>query len=210
MQEEIAVQLLESGVDVAMGSGRNKFSASGRSDGRNLILDAKNKGYAVISSAKELSECKSNKILGLFGDPGAEPGLTAMTEKAISALSRNNKGFFLMVESAWPDKGGHNNDKDIVTRGVLELDKALRYALKFANANKDTLVIVTADHETGGLSIGNAGSKNDFSASWTSRGHTGSMVVLYAIGPGANKFAGTLDNTDIPRIISKFWGKTLN
>ncbi|MGC8862238.1 MAG: alkaline phosphatase, partial [Armatimonadota bacterium] len=84
-------------------------------------------------------------------------------------------------------------------------------AIDFAKKDGSTLVVVTADHDTGGMSAQEPNQENPkFSAGWTSGGHSGNMVPIYALGPGAELFTGTHDNTDIPRIMAKLWGATLN
>ncbi|OFX15542.1 MAG: hypothetical protein A2Z18_07240 [Armatimonadetes bacterium RBG_16_58_9] len=90
-------------------------------------------------------------------------------------------------------------------------DDAIRAALDFARKDGHTLVLVTADHETGGLAVHNADADHpDFTAGWESAGHSANMVPVYAYGPGSEDFAGTYDNTEIATICSGFWGRKLN
>jgi alkaline phosphatase len=217
---DIASQMMASRVDVIMGGGIGDFlpkeAGGGRTDGRNLLEEAKRKGYDVVSNRDQLAKSGADRILGLFA-PGvldgseSQPSLEQMTSKSISILENDRDGFFLEVEQALSDKGSHANNALIVENAVGELDKSVRAALDFAAQHKDTLVLVTADHETGGLAVkdpDNAGAK--VGAGWVSGGHSGNMVAVYAFGPGSTRFSGTHDNTDIPRILASLWGTTLS
>lgn len=213
--DDIAAQLIPSRVNVAFGAAPNAFvpksgDKAGRKDGRDLLAEARKRGYDVVNNADEMKQAASDRVLGVFAD-GAMPPLEDMTSKAISVLSRNPRGFFVMVESCYPDKGGHANNGEIVVKGVLDLDAALRKALEFAEKDGQTLVLVTADHETGGLAVQNPSDKNPgYTPTWTGGGHTANMVAVYAFGPGSELFAGTLDNTRIPRTLATMWKAKLN
>ena len=218
--EEIAVQMVASGVDVILGGGRQFFlpkSAGGaRADDRNLLDEAAKSGYDVFESAEAMQKTAANKMIGLFApnimtSERPEPTIAEMTAKAIEALNRNRKGFFLMSEGGKIDSGGHANDAGVAVKEMLMFDDAVRAALDFAKKDGHTLVIVTADHDTGGFAIGEPNAENPkFTPGWVTNGHTANMVAIYAFGPGAEKYSGTHDNTEIPRIIAKLWGRKLN
>lgn len=211
-EEDIALQLVESRIDVAMGSGRRYFAAGpdGRKDGLDVLARARRNGFDVLLDAPALAAGGGKRLLGLFSFDDAGPRLESMLEKTLGALARNRRGFFVMAESCLPDKGGHKNDIALSLRGVNELENALRCALRFAARDRHTLVVVTADHDTGGLAVQNGDERNPrFTPAWVDGHHTGNMVAVYAYGPGAEKFTGTHDNTDIPRIIASLWGRTL-
>ena len=125
--------------------------------------------------------------------------LEEMTRKAIETLSRDKDGFFLMVEGSMIDWGAHENNIDYVTSETIDLDKAIGVALDFANKNRETLVVVTADHETGGLVLtdGNI-SERKVTAKFGTTDHSGTMVPIFSYGPGAQKFSGIHDNTFFP------------
>ena len=216
MKEDIAAQLVASRVDVAFGDGKSSFipeSAGGaRKDGRDLLEDAKKRGYTVVDSADALAKSESYKMIGLF-DLGAQstPTIADMTSKALSILSKNNKGFFIMSEGAKIDTCSHGKDAKGMVREALNFDEAIRVALDFAKKNNDTLVVVTADHETGGCAVYGGDEANPkYTASYISGGHSANMVPIYAFGPGAELFSGTHDNTDIPKICVGFWKQRLN
>lgn len=166
-EASVAEQQLKMNVDVLMG-GRKQFflseiSAGKRKDGRNLLDEARAAGYAVVGDADELKAARSSKILGLFNmgnmayeiDRAStmEPSLAEMTAKTLDVLSRNPKGFFAMIEGGRIDHAAHRNDAAGTIRDTLAFDEAVGVAREFARRNPDTLVIVTADHETAGMSL---------------------------------------------------------
>lgn len=148
---------------------------SSRGDERDLLSEAEKSGYQLAFDYKSLASIGTGKILGLFGPSGmpdaiAEsiyendvkrlyPTLKDMTEKALEVLSKDSDGFFLMVEGGQIDWAGHANDAGWMLNEILQFDKAVGAAVAFAQTHKDTLVVVTADHETG--SFGFSYSKND-------------------------------------------------
>ncbi|MER3486186.1 MAG: hypothetical protein C4345_09670 [Chloroflexota bacterium] len=128
--------------------------------------------------------------------------LWELTQTAIAILSRHPQGFFLMVEEAAIDRMGHRNIGSLAVRAVHELDRAVRVAREFAEEDGETLVIVTADHECGGLALdGYPDGPFDGDLAtllrWATTGHTEADVPLTAIGPHARRLAGHHDNTDL-------------
>ncbi len=211
---EIALQLLQNKVDVLFGGGRSHFlpksKGGSRSDGRNLLLEAKMQGYSTIFNQLELENTKALPVLGLFQKnslttvPGKDPSLARLTVKAIQLLKEDSRGFFLMVEGSRIDWGCHANDIHDSTRQTLLFDSAVMASLNFAKSNGNTLVIVTADHETGGLSVNWGSVKGKgIQAGWTSKGHTANPVMIFAYGPGQEQFSGVFENTEVPRKIGK-------
>jgi alkaline phosphatase len=211
-QKEIAVQLLANRVDVLLGGGRKFWSDE-------LLAQAADAGYQVIETRDEMAALKPGPVVGLFGDDGLttfspEPMLSEMSEIAIKLLNSPDKDwfspkakFFLMIEGSQIDWASHANDTDRVVRQTLLFDMAVREAIEFAQMDKKTLVIVTADHETGGLALKpNEADENGIEARWTTGDHTAANVPIYAFGPGSEKFSGTLDNTDIPKRIAELTG----
>jgi len=217
-EEDIAAQMLSSRTEVLFGGGRRQFlpadGGGNRADGRNLVDEAKKRGYATAMDVAQFDAAQGPRLLGLFADGSmsdpAGPSLTQMTMKAIAALGRNKHGYILMSEQAFTDKYGHANNAAGVVNALWELDRAIRAAMELAAKNKDTLILVTADHDCGGMAIkGEADGELKFEPGWVSGGHTGIMVSIYAFGPGAELFTGTHDNTDIPKLIARLWGKGL-
>lgn len=200
MAEEIAADLVESGVDVFVGGGRKRFDK--REDGRDLIRELKQKNYKVVSGTDEIEKITSGKVAGFVSTErwhGRETDqLKRTTVAALRILEKNPKGFFLMVEGSQIDSAGHDNKIEDVMGEMMDFDKAIGAALAFAEKNPDTLIVVTADHETGGLTLRDGSLKEGtIHARFSTGGHTGVMVPVFAYGPGAEEFAGIYENTDI-------------
>jgi alkaline phosphatase len=167
-EDRIAEQLANAGVDVIFGGGESYFlpsyaEGSKRKDNLNLINRLKNIGYEVPEDRNGLLKVSDTHVAGLFSPSHMsyeldrhenEPTIAEMTQKAIELLSKNDDGFFLMVEGGRIDHAAHANDAAGVVAETLAFDKALGVALDFAKSNLNTLVVVTADHSTGGLTLG--------------------------------------------------------
>lgn len=196
-QTEIAAQYIENDIDVILGGGAAIFSDELRETA------VKQKGYALVTTKEELAATKSGKILGLFADtefpfyedgyPEGTPTLEEMTIKAIETLSKNSKGFFLMVEGGLIDHACSDETKAECIAEVLEFDKAVKAALDFTEKDGNTLVVVTADHETGSLVYDSEAKEYDF----LTASHSATDVPVYAYGVGASEFTGAMVNTDI-------------
>jgi len=261
-------------VDVLLGGGTDLFV---RND-RNLVEEFKKDGFSYVTNKEELFKDENEQVLGLFSKRGMPkmidrtddiPSLETMTTSAIDRLNQDKDGFFLMIEGSQIDWAGHDNDIVSAMSEMEDFEKAFKAAIDFAKKDKHTLVIATADHSTGGYSIGANGIYNwdgapikaakrtpdfmaeeivkgadieetlnnyidldltseevqsvkDASASnnafdidnaiekifdnrsstgWTTGGHTGEDVPVYAFGPATERFAGQIDNTDTAKII---------
>ena len=263
--DELAQSYLKTDADVMLGGGQKYFPAS-------LIEKFEAKGYQYLSDFNQLDSVKQGKVIGLFADvqlPWAiddsdSNKLSKMTTKALELLSQNDQGFVLLVEGSLIDWAGHNNDIATAMGEMEEFANAIEVVEQYIRKNNDTLMVVTADHNTGGLSIGANGeykwdtsiirgvqASPEFIASdaladgdwlarvtlnlgfepnedemsqlsrarmqgkevmtasikqlidsrsntgWTTSGHTGVDVQVFATGPAASLFAGYQDNTDI-------------
>ncbi|CAH0255965.1 Alkaline phosphatase 3 [Peribacillus sp. Bi96] len=264
-------------IDVLLGGGKSNFV---RPD-INLAKAFKKDGYSYVTDKKQMLKDKNEQVLGLFASeglpkmidrPNETPSLEDMTSSAIKRLNKNKDGFFLMVEGSQVDWAGHDNDIVGAMSEMEDFEKAYKAAIEFAKKDKHTLVVATADHSTGGFSIGAKGIYNwygepikaakrtpDFMAdaivkgadvektlkqyinqnkvkltneeiktvteaaktknvtnvdnaieaifdnrtntAWTTGGHTGEDVPVYAYGPYKERFAGQVDNTDHAKII---------
>ncbi|MGS2778268.1 alkaline phosphatase [Robertmurraya sp. GLU-23] len=261
-------------LDVMLGGGTDLFV---RQD-RNLVEEFQKDGYSYVTNRSDLLNNNDEQVLGLFAPTGMAkaidrendtPSLEEMTKSAIDRLQKDKDGFFLMVEGSQVDWAGHDNDIVGAMSEMEDFEKAFKVAIEFAKKDKNTLVIATADHSTGGFSIGSNGNYNwfgepinaakrspDFMANqilnggnveetlkqfisleltnkeiktvkdaavtknftnidnaierifnersktgWTTGGHTGEDVPVYAFGPSSDKFVGTIDNTDHAKII---------
>lgn len=202
LQEEIAIDFLNSDITLFIGGGKKYFN--NRSDNRNLLTELANNGFKVALDMESVKNTTSGKLAALVADehPEAYPErgefLTESVETAINILKDNQNGFFLMVEGSQIDWAGHAHDTEYTINEVIDFDRAVKVAFDFADQNPGTLVIVTADHETGGMAL-TAGdlSTNEVRASWGTGGHTAVMVPVFAYGSGAKQFAGIYENTDI-------------
>jgi alkaline phosphatase len=203
MGEEVAMDFLKTDIDVFIGGGKNHFAQ--RKDGKNLLDSLRKRNYQVIESFAEITKISSGKLAGFTADAepirvldGRGPQLVQGTQTALNILNKNTKGFFLMVEGSQIDWGSHNNDPAYLTSELIDFDKAVGAAIDFAQRDGNTLVIVTGDHETGGLTLVNGDMKaGTVEAKFATKGHTGVMIPVFAYGPGAEKFIGMYENTSI-------------
>ena len=260
-------------VDVLLGGGTDLFD---RND-RNIVDEFKKDGFSYVTNKEDLFNDTNKQVLGLFAERGMPkmidrsedtPSLGDMTTSAIERLNQDKDGFFLMIEGSQIDWAGHDNDIVSAMSEMEDFEKSFKAAIEFAKKDKHTLVIATADHSTGGYSIGANGIYNwfgepikaakrtpDFMAAeivkgadveetlqkyidlelttkeiqsvkdaatkkevdidnaiekifdnrsntgWTTSGHTGEDVPVYAFGPSADRFAGQIENTDHAKII---------
>ena len=206
--EDIAAAFLNTEIDVFIGGGVKNFEE--RKDGRNLSKELKDKGYQVLYDINDIQKVKSGKLAGLTAPEHNKPMpargemLVPATQTAINLLSQGSKGFFLMVEGSEIDFIAHENKTPGVVLETLDFDRAIGAALKFAALNGETLIIVTADHETGGMTLNGGDYKSGKVISkYTTGGHTGIAVPVFAFGPGAEQFTGFMENTDIAKKMMK-------
>lgn len=265
MEFEIAKQMTALSPDVIMGGGTRWFAPTVRPDREDLLAKLATT-HTVITDAAAFDAARDTsmkKLVGLFGvhdlPPASSrtPSLPTMTRKAIDILSRDPDGFFLMVEGSQPDWRGHNNQPiGPVIMEMLDLDAAIGVALAYQRRDPEVLILVVADHETGGLAIATrrdsvvltntanalteavkgmaravglmnkptadsmdvtatqmqiasarmqATARNAkgerLVAEYTTGGHTGQMVPLFASGPGAEAFGGMNDNSRIGQML---------
>lgn len=213
MYDEIAQDMAESGVDVLLGGGHQWFDGAVRPDSADL-LGPLAETHTMISTPQELGAVDAGattRLVGLFADnhlPAAAertPTLPAMTRTALEVLNNDPDGFFLMVEASQPDWRGHDNAplEDVVAE-MLDYDAAIAEALAFQAAHPGTLILVVADHETGGLGIGAETDSLGVTttvAAYTTTGHTGQMIPMFVSGPGEERFGGIMDNYRVGEIL---------
>jgi alkaline phosphatase len=204
--EEIASQLVYSGVDVFVGGGE-KYFYDRNSDRINLLHSLKNQGYEVIRSMDGQGKFNLEKIskdykiacFTAFEDPiRATMGRTylpAMAVKGMEALEkRSDKGYFMMVEASQVDWASHANDEDWLALEMQDAYDMMEALLEKVKSDGNTLMIVTADHECSYMSIkGKRSPRIEFN----SKVHSSQMVPVFAIGPGSEEFAGIYDNTEL-------------
>ena len=167
----------------------------------------KNNGEASAAEGQEV--CLAAQMASLNEDTSrehlSEPTvyLEKATAKALDVLSRDNRnGFFLMIESAIIDGYGHNNDGDGMVVEMHEFNRTLRQMIEYVNQHPETLLVVTADHETGGTGVyyngHTPGNEGPLKLRFSTSGHTGTVVPIFAYGAGAENFAGVMKNIDVP------------
>jgi alkaline phosphatase len=233
---EVASQFLEHGVDVIFGGGENDFLPRGvegclpetgsRSDERNLVEEAVEADYVFVCDAESfdsLDPQSTTLVLGIFADESMlrpyEPTLAEMTRKAIEILSQNPKGFFLLVEGGMIDIASHQNESQNALDDVIGLDEAVMVGLEFSAIDEDTLIIVAADHETGGLEVYMDSTDvydeegpfympdgTEFYLRWDISRHTDADVPVSAYGPGSEQLSGTNENTVVFDVMLEFLG----
>jgi alkaline phosphatase len=214
-QEQIAEQLVASGFDLLLGGGRRFFVPRGaaggaRTDGRDLRAEARARGITVVEAAGELAAAEL-PVLGLFASDSLplhapEPTLETMARFALARLGGTGRRFFLLLEEEGVDSAAHRGDLATMTEAVLRLDAAVAAAVEFAAQDGRTLVLVTGDHATGGLAIVPSREGRTLEVTWLGDLHTGEPVPLFAYGPGAARFAGMLDNTEVGRRLAELLG----
>lgn len=205
--EKIASDLMATDVDLFIGGGKKYFNRR-TTDSLNLIEVLKNRDYLVqdyFDQDLNTWQFPVGQKLAFFtadGDPEKQSKgrnyLPLATAKSIAFLNQPaSKGFFLMVEGSQIDWGGHDNDANYIISEMLDFDKAIKEALDFAAADQNTLVIITADHETGGFSITGGKKYSGLKTAFTTDKHTADLIPVFAYGPGAELFSGIYENTEI-------------
>lgn len=212
LNEAIALDFLKTDVDVFIGGGRKYFSK--RSDGINLNDSLIARGYQIANSIDEVQQITKGKLAAFLADEeqarfseGRGDELVKSTEAAIRLLKGNKKGMFMMIEGSQIDWGGHSNNTQYIVDEMIDFDNAIGKVLDFAAADGNTLVIITADHETGGFSIiGGDMKTGTVEGKFTTGHHTGVMIPVFAFGPGSEKFSGIYQNTDIYKKMYEAFG----
>ncbi len=189
-------------VDFIFGGGAKFFE--NRPDGRNIFREMQQKGYQISRSWDEVAPIAKGKVFAVVDTldtpiPKERGDLLARASlKALDILSQNKKGFFLMVEGSQLDDYGHFNDLDMLMQEVADFDRTVGQVFEWASKDGETLVIVTADHETGGLTLVDGDlQKGEIVGKFSTGGHSGVMVPVYAFGPGSENFTGIYENTAI-------------
>lgn len=216
LYEDITADMVDSGIDFFAGGGIKFFNK--RTDGKNLLEELKTKGFGIDTTALgNLAGIKQySKMAYILAknhmDPAAKGRgdfLPKATELGIQFLSKdaNSSNFFMMIEGSQIDWGGHANDADYLISELIDFDDAIGKALDFAEKDGNTLVIVTGDHETGGFTLSSTPKKteegksysdyNEITGTFSTNGHSATLIPVFAYGPGAEAFIGIYENTAI-------------
>lgn len=214
----ISRQLAESSLEVAIGGGREGMS--GANEER-----LKERGYRVVHTLEEMQEVDKGLLMGFLAEghlpskvKGREEYLPLATEKALEILTRNSeakgrkdRGFMLMVEASQIDMESHGNNAEGILAETRDFERAIAVAMRYVDAHPETLLVVTADHETGGLTMPSGNS--DFTSSesgieyrFSTGSHTGIPVPVYLYGCGAECINGLMDNTELSRRLMELMG----
>jgi alkaline phosphatase len=236
-EQEIARQYIQvAKVEVILGGGLKKFKSTEKQADEcgtfgDFISEAERTGYQIVYTKKELDgvvATSARKILGLFASKGKtpelfrispeeryraeEPTLPQMTAAALEILERAEDGFFLLLEGSQIDWASHRNDVAYQIAETLAFDQAVKVVLDWItekpNRRLNTLVIISADHETGGFAISGAGGRKYKRGDivdhyWASTGHTAEDVVIWSQGPGSQYLGRVVDNTDLYKVMLK-------
>lgn len=202
MSQEIAADLLSSKTDLLIGSNQKSFL---QNKDKQLMDKLTAKGFKFSTSLGDFSKQSTGKQLVLLPDEETRPvkdGRGDVLKQAllhsIKLLAANKAGFFIMAEAAQIDYGGHANDLPYVITELHDFDKTVEAALHFADQDGETLVVITADHETGGLTLLDASEESGtISGEFSTNDHTNIMVPVFAYGPGAETFRGTYPNNQL-------------
>lgn len=216
-KEDIALQLSRLDIDLLVGGGRESFHER-ESDNKNLLDSLYDKGYKIFdNSAEELPKLnemgRDQKLIYFTSDYFPLSAITGRTYfpyycKTAPAFLANkrNEGFILIVESSQLDICLHSNSTLEFKSEMKDSENSIKKLLEFAKRDKQTLLIVTADHETGGLAIEGGKKGKDVDLDYTTNGHTASMVPIFAYGPGSKNFRGIYDNTQIFKKVVQLLG----
>ncbi|NWF88433.1 MAG: alkaline phosphatase [Ignavibacteriaceae bacterium] len=206
-ETKIANQFLDIDLDVVIGGGAKYFFQYDSIKGCTHFDELKSKQYTIFQSADELTACiPDNKFYALLELESFKKAnernysLAELTYKAIQFLSKNENGFVLMVEGSQIDWAGHNNNPEEALVEMNDFSQAISVSLDFAENNEETLVLVTADHETGGLALTEGKiDGSELSLKFVTKHHTAEVVGVFAFGPGSEQFNGINDNYIIGR-----------
>ena len=216
--EDIAAQMAASGAELLVSEGYEPKNEERRERMAQILATFEAAGYRHITSWEALQATAAagpgERTLALLPPEsiarGRSPSLAQLTELALRRLGSDESGFFLLVEDEESDTASHYNELARVVAAVADLDEVVRTAVEFARVDGETLVLVTADHETGGFLVYEGPEGGTMRYRYSSEHHTNGPVPLLAFGPGAERFSGVLDNTDVPRLVSALTGWELD
>jgi alkaline phosphatase len=206
-EREIASDFLQSPVSILIGGNYRHF------DERKVLDTLRQRGFQTSHTFADLNKLKAPFVLlddlaVVAMNKGRADFLVPSLHKATQELSRNPAGFFIMAEGAQIDYGGHANNVGYVVQEMQDFDRAIGEAMKFADSNGETLVIVTADHETGGLSLLDGDIKRGYvDGNFSTNDHSAVMVPVFAYGPHSLDFRGVYENTEIQHKIMAILAK---
>lgn len=201
-EEELVGLFPDCGIDYVFGGGAKKFV--NRKDGRDIFKELEAKGYHISRTFDDLMQWNDSRVWcvpyeGDTPEPDDRGDLLARASlRGMDLMSKNKNGFFMMIEGSQLDDYGHWNQLDMLMKETLDFDQTIGEVFKWAARDGETLVVITADHETGGMTIhGGNFAEGTVTCNFSSKDHTGTMVPVYAFGPGSENFTGFYSNTEI-------------
>ena len=201
LMDDIAVQMTNSGLYFLSGGGTKYWS--GREDGVDLVGQARAKGYTYVETKEEMMAVEEGPIIALMDEYELQPALDrgdilpSAVQKALQVLD-NKKGFFLMIEGSMIDDGGHDNKAGKTMEEIFDFDRTLGLVLEWAEKDGETLVIVTADHATGGMTLlGGSIDEKKIRVNYSTTGHNGIALPVFAWGPHSEDFVGIYENAEL-------------
>ena len=209
---EVTSQMAASGVELLLGEALLRDDDEWSDLWATILMNYRSQGYQIAKTwtqLKELEASSAEKVVGflppdsLTKERNTTPVLADLSALALERLGDAEEGFFLLVEDEDTDTHSHRGNMDRVIDAVAALDAVAQQAVEFADANGETLVLITADHETGALALLDGDDGAHLGYRWLSGDHSASPVPLLAYGPGAERFSGVFDNTEIPRILDE-------
>ncbi len=210
----VAQGMAASGIELLIGEEAEVPEGDETGDGA-MVAGFVERGYRVARSLEGLGSApRDAPLLGLFpvgalADPARQPQLPQLADLALERLGESPRGFVLVVETEETDTGAHHGDFDRVVRGIASLDAVAAAAVELARRDRNTLVLVTSDHETGGMALLLGREGEPLTVRWATGNHTAEPVPLLAYGPGAEQLGGVRDNTEVPRILARLMGLEL-
>ena len=206
-QEDIVAQMAESGVYFLSGGGIKYWK--NRKDGRDITAEIREKGYSLATTKEELMAVEEGPVVALMADyelPHAlDRGdiLPSSVVKAIELLDNKN-GFFLMIEGSMIDDGGHDNKAGHTMEEIFDFDRTIGVVLEWAAKDGETLVVVTGDHSTGGMTLlGGSIDEKRIRVNFSTKGHNGILLPVFAWGPHSEDFIGVYENNELSQKIRK-------
>ena len=201
LMDDIAVQMTNSGLYFLSGGGTKYWS--GREDGLDLVGQAEAMGYTYVETKEDMMAVEEGPIIALMDEYELQPALDrgdilpSAVQKALQVLD-NKKGFFLMIEGSMIDDGGHDNKAGKTMEEIFDFDRTLGLVLEWAEKDGETLVIVTADHATGGMTLlGGSIDEKKIRVNYSTTGHNGVALPVFAWGPHAEDFVGIYENAEL-------------
>ena len=210
MEPQIAQDMHTSGINMLLGSGISDFKKN--LNGTTAVELLEKKGYTLAYSFEDFKKSNADKLVGIVADNETRPKIEGRGEflteaflKATQQFSKAPKGLFMMLEGAQIDHGGHRNNLSQVITENLDFDKVIGKALEFADSNGETLIVVTADHETGGLTLLDGDIHSGYVlGEFSTNDHTAVPVPVFAYGPHSDDFKGVYSNTEIFKRLLKY------